>query len=146
MCPGPTPLQSGEKAQLLETECLSLKQRGVLDLGRRGPCSVVQRGSRFTASGRRRSCCRGCLSAAAAAAKLFRICWCLQKRRQLPGLRFSCCPLVGPVGEMCPQYRIPNCSLLCVLVSLWGCHIQFGMLGSAESHGLLRTLGLIPHL
>lgn len=29
MCPGPTPLQAGEKAQLLETECLSLKQRGV---------------------------------------------------------------------------------------------------------------------
>lgn len=118
ICPGWR--KAGEKSQRLEAKRSASKTEGGTWRSE-GPCSVVQCGSRPLARGGQHSCCRICLSTAAAGAKLFRIYRCLQERRQQPPR--SQVQLwsshVGPVGGMCLQQRIPNCSLLLCL-AYWG--------------------------
>lgn len=58
------------------------------------------------------------------------------------GLRFSCRPLCGSGGRNVPSAEDSKLFLAPVLCLL-GCHIQFGGLGSAGSHGLLQTLSLL---
>lgn len=120
MCPGSSPLQAGEKPQLLEAECLGLRQREELgeDRGLALWSSVVEAGPLPGAA--------STAAVGAASALLLQVLnYSGSTGACRRGDRYGWAQvLLGPVGGMRPQYRASNCSLLCALISLWGCHIQ----------------------
>lgn len=121
-CPGPTPLQAGEKSQLIEAKCLPLKQREgpgearALVLWSSVEAGLLPEAANTAAAGSvsalllqvlnysgSTGACRGGGRDHGSQVQL-------QSSRVGP---------VGLVGGMCPQPRIPNCPLLLCLV-YWG--------------------------
>lgn len=128
MCPDPSPLQAGEKAQLLEAECLGLKQRE--ELGEERALALWSSVEAGPLPGAASTAAAGAVSALLLQVLNYSGSTGACKRGdRYDRAQVQLVALMDPVGGMCPQYRASNCSLLCALISLWGCHIQFGTLG-----------------